>query len=142
MREILLLCTKYLNFTLKDIVYLQTSGVAMGSPLGPVLAGIFMVHLDRSLVPLLPAVPSFWERYVDGTITFIKIGTVYHILSMLNNFHPNAQFTYKTEYKFKLAFLDVMPCRDGENIVTKVYQKVTNAYVYLNWNSFAPHSWN
>ena len=34
-----------------------------------------------------------------------------------------------------------MLCRDGENIVTTVYRKVTNADVYLNWNSFASHSW-
>ena len=34
-----------------------------------------------------------------------------------------------------------MLCRDGENIVTTVYPKVTNADVYLSWNSFTPHSW-
>ena len=51
MREILLLCTKNVHFTFRDVVYLQTDGVAMGSPLGPVLAGIFMVNLERSLVP-------------------------------------------------------------------------------------------
>ena len=34
-----------------------------------------------------------------------------------------------------------MLCRDGENIVPTVYRKVTNADVYLNWNSFAPRSW-
>ena len=45
---------------------------------------------------------------MDDTITFVKIGTVDHIFSMLNNFHPNIQFTYETEYNFKLAFLDVM----------------------------------
>ena len=113
----------------------------MGSPLGPVLAGMFMVNLERSLVPLLTAERSFWKRYLDDTITFVKTGTVDHILSVLNNFHPNIQFTYETEYNFKLGFLDVMLCRDGENIVTTVYRKVTNADVYLNWNSFAPHSW-
>ena len=35
--------------------YCETSssdGVAMSSPLGPVLAGIFMVDLKRSLIPL------------------------------------------------------------------------------------------
>ena len=58
---------------------------------------------------------------MDDTITFVKTGTVHHILSMLNDFHPNIQFTNETEYNFKLAFLDVMLCRDGENIVTKVY---------------------
>ena len=50
----------------------------------------------------------------------------------MNNFHPNIQFTYETEYNFKLAFLDVMLCGDGENIVTTVYRKVTNADLYLN----------
>ena len=49
MREILLLCTKNVQFTFIDVVYLQTAGVAIGSPLGPVLAGIFVVNLERSL---------------------------------------------------------------------------------------------
>ena len=123
MREILLLCTKNVHFTSGDLVYLQTDGVAMGSPLGPVLAGILMVDLERSLVPLVTAELSFWKRYVDDTITFVKIGTVDHILSMLNNFDPNIQFTYETEHNFKLAFLDVMLYRDGENAVTTVYRK-------------------
>ena len=83
MREILLLCAKKVHFPFRDVVYLQTDGVAMGSPLGTVLAGIFMVYLERSLVPLLTARLSFWKRYVDDTITFVKIGTVDHILSML-----------------------------------------------------------
>ena len=34
-----------------------------------------------------------------------------------------------------------MLCRHEENIVTTDYQKVTNTDAYLNWNSFAPHSW-
>ena len=130
MREILLLCTKNVHFTSGDLVYLQTDGVAMGSPLGPVLAGILMVDLERSLVPLVTAELSFWKWYVDDTITFVKHGTVDHILSMINNFHPNIQFTYETECNFKLAFFDVMLCRDGENIVATVYWKVTNTDVY------------
>ena len=69
------------------------------------------------------------------------VGTVYHILSMLNSFHPNTQFTYETEYSFKLAFVHVMLCRDGENVVTTAYRKVTNADLYLNCNLFASHSW-
>ena len=60
---------------------------------------------------------------------------------MLNNINPNIQFTYGTENNFKLAFLDIMLCRDGKNIVPRVYRKVTSADVYLNWNSFAPRSW-
>ena len=51
-------------------------------------------------------------------------------------------YTYEREYNFfKLVFLDVMLCRDGENIATTVYLKVANADAYFNWNSFASHSW-
>ena len=58
----------------------------MGSPLGPVLAGIFTVHLERSSFPLLAlaADPSSRKQCVDDVITFIKIGTATHILSMLS----------------------------------------------------------
>ena len=42
-------------------------------------------------------------------------------------------YTYEREYNFfKLVFLDVMLCRDGENIATTVYLKVTNAEAYFN----------
>ena len=83
MKEILLLCMKNVHFTFTDALYLQTDGVAMGSELEPVLAGIYMVDLERSLVLLLTAELSFWKRYVDNTITFVKIRIVNNILSML-----------------------------------------------------------
>ena len=83
MKEILLLCMKNVHFTFTDALYLQTDGVAMGSKLEPVLAGIYMVDLERSLVLLLTAELSFWKRYVDNIITFVKIRIVNNILSML-----------------------------------------------------------
>ena len=33
--------------------YLETDGVAMGSPLGPVLGGTFMMKLEKTIVPQL-----------------------------------------------------------------------------------------
>ena len=61
-REIILLYTKNVRFTFRNVVYLQTNGVAVGSPLGPVFAGIFLVHLERSLVPLITSELSFWKQ--------------------------------------------------------------------------------
>ena len=83
----------------------------MGSPLGPVLAGIFMVQLERSLVPTLKDQLSFSKWYVDNTITFFKSGSAKYILSILNSFYPNIEFTYGTEINSKLAFLDVLLLR-------------------------------
>ena len=46
-----------------------TDGVAMGSPLGPVLANIFMCHFEDKWVLNNNARPSVWFRYVDDTFT-------------------------------------------------------------------------
>ena len=46
--------------------------VAMGSPLAPLLPDIFMIELERSLIPNLRLI-KFWRRYVVDTISFIKI---------------------------------------------------------------------
>ena len=49
----MLLCTKNLHFSYNHDIYIQRDSVAMGSPLGLVLTGIFMMNLERSLVPKL-----------------------------------------------------------------------------------------
>ena len=65
-------------------IYLQIDGAAMGSPLGPVLAEIFMVELERSLVPKLSNYIKFWKRFADDMITFANIEAIDHILTVLN----------------------------------------------------------
>ena len=110
----------------------------MGSPLGPVLARIFMVHLKRSLVLVLKAQLSFWKQYVDDTVTFIKTG---YVLLVLNSFHPNVEFTYETKVNSKLAFLDVLLLAKGWNIITTVYRKVKDSDIYLNCDYFCLQSW-
>ena len=53
MKELLLFCTKYVNFSCNGIIYQKCDRVAMGSPIGPVAAGIFIVHLEHTLIPKL-----------------------------------------------------------------------------------------
>ena len=72
MRDLLLLCTKNVHFSYNGDIYTQADGVAMGSPLSPVLAGIFMVELERTILPTLREHISPWKRYVDDTISYIK----------------------------------------------------------------------
>ena len=64
MRDLLLLCTKNVHFSYNGDIYTQADGVAMGSPLGPVLAGIFMVELERTI---LKEHMTALKRYVDDT---------------------------------------------------------------------------
>ena len=46
MKELLNLCTKSAHVTFDGYIYVQNDSFAMGSPLGPVLANIFMVELE------------------------------------------------------------------------------------------------
>ena len=107
MRELILLCTKNVHFMFNGEMFTQVDGVAMGSPLAPILAGIFMVELERNLIPILKDHLSCWRQYVDNTICFIKNGLIEHVLLTLNNFHSSIKFTYETESGNKLSFLDV-----------------------------------
>ena len=45
MKDYLLLCTKNVHISYDNKLYSQKDDAAMGSPLGPVIAGIFIVDL-------------------------------------------------------------------------------------------------
>ena len=48
MKNLLSLCTKNVHFTFGNNIYQQRDGITMRSPLGTVLAEIFMVHLCQN----------------------------------------------------------------------------------------------
>ena len=111
MRELLKLCTKNVHYTFDNQVYQQNNEVAMGSPLGPVLAGIFMVELEKRIIPTLGNMVLNKKRFVEDTIGYFKNGRI-DILSKLISFHPNIQFTYKIQKENKLPFLVVLLIRN------------------------------
>ena len=138
MKKLILLCTKNVHFTFNGETFTQVDGVAMGSPLAPILAGTFMVELEKNLIRILKDHLFCWRRYVDDTICFIKNRSIKHVLSTHNNFHSSIKFTNETENGSKLSFLDVQLMRTGDNIETCVFRKPTNTDIYIHWNSFAP----
>ena len=133
MHNLSLLCTETVHFCFGSDIYQQNDGVAMGSPLGHVLACICMVELETRIIPRLTVNISHWRRYVDDTFVFIKTGYVEHVLVRLNSFHKNIQFTYELENQNKLPFLDVLLIRRGNKIETTIYRKSINNDIYLNW---------
>ena len=138
MKQLPLLCTKNVHFSYNGIIYQQCDGVAMGSPLGPVLAGIFMVHLERTLIPKLTEPMNPWKRYVEDTISIIKETSISRVLTVLNSFHKNIEFTYEMEENGKIAVLDVLIIRNNNPLKTTVYRKKTHSGFYLHWKSSAP----
>ena len=142
LKELLELCTKEMHFTFDEKVYRQTDGVCMGSPLGPVLANVFMVHLEETLVPQLQEEMPIWKRYVDDTFSMVKKGKRNEIISILNSFHPNIKFTHEIEKEEQIAFLDVLLKREEDGTLqTSVYRKPTSNSIYIHWESYAPKQW-
>ena len=68
LRELILLCTKDVHFTFTGEKFTQVDSVTLGSPLVPILAGIFMEELERNLIPILKDYLSCRRRYVNDTI--------------------------------------------------------------------------
>ena len=105
-----------LRFNYDNNVYQQNDGVAIGSQLGPILSGIFMVELENSLEPALNESMTLWWRFVDDTITFVKNDSIAYVLDQLNSFHEQIQFTYEVEHNNKLPFLDVLLIKNPNKI--------------------------
>ena len=59
------LCTENNVFQFEGDYYRQRFGVAMGSPLSPVLANIFMEMFETELLTNVTGRPLLWLRYVD-----------------------------------------------------------------------------
>ena len=53
MENLLYLWTKHVHFSYGGRIYIQVDGVAMGSPLGPILANIFIAELEIAMIPSL-----------------------------------------------------------------------------------------
>ena len=142
MQQLLNMCTKEMHFSFNGELYKQINGVAMGSPLGPVIANICMVKLEKSLVPNLTEIMPLWFRYVDDTFTFIKTGEIENVKNILNNFHQDIKFTHEVEENKSISFLDVKITRNEEgSFITEVSRKESDTNIYLHWKSFAPIGW-
>ena len=78
-------------------LYEQTDGVAMGSPLGPLLANVFMCHIEDQLEQK-SMIPSFYRRYVDDTlVTLPNTESAKDFLQVLSQqYAPQFIFHYRT----------------------------------------------
>ena len=140
-KELLTIATKE-SFILFDGDYFQQiDGVAMGSPLGPTLANIFLGHNETKWLDECPLAykPLYYRRYVDDIfLLFENMQCLESFHQYMNAQHPNMNFTYKLEENGSLAFLDVFVTRDLTNnmFITSVYRKPTFSGVYTNFDSF------
>ena len=139
-RKLLCCCVKQNHFMYEDSVYDQVDGVSMGSPLGPVMANIFMSHFEHNaLCDYTGNKPFMYKRYVDDT--FLVFNDRYDcelFLEFFNHRHLNIKFTAEYEENDRLPFLDVLVTRNVDvEISTSMFQK-TFSGLYMKDDSFVP----
>ena len=138
LKHLLELAVCNIPFRFLDETYIQKDGVAMGSPLGPILADIFMSNLEKKLNKFSSNKPALWIRYVDDVFCIFTVQqNISDFFSRINRWHPNIRFTKEDEVDKKLAFLDVLVLRDETNdkYTTTLYRKPTNTNLYLLFES-------
>ena len=129
------LCNTYFLFL--GQLYEQTQVAAMGSPVNPVVANLYMEFLEHR--PLTSAVnpPRLWRRYIDDTIVILQQPHTEEFLQHINSVDPSIQFTTeKAKQGGSMPFLGtlVTPQDDG-TLTTSVYRKPTHTDLLLQWDS-------
>ena len=135
-RKLLRMVTSGVEFSFNNVMYRQVDGVAMGSPLGPVLADIFVGYCE-SLVPD-HTWPPVYCRFVDDSFAYFNARRdSICFLQTLNDLHPALRFTCEHEVDGQLPFMDVFVEKSSDdNVVTSVYRKPTFTGLYITWDSY------
>ena len=129
--------TMDVEFRFAGTMYRHTDGVAMGSPLDPVLANIFMGYCDQQIPR--SNLPLFYRRYVDDTFAvFESANKSEEFLTLLNNIHCSLNFTTEMEHENAIPFLDINVQRTGNELHRSIYRKKTFTGLYTRFDSFCP----
>ena len=142
LRELFMFCTSKTNFLFNGTVYDQIDGCAMGSPLAPVLANLFLGHYEKLWLSEYGGEklggPLFYRRYMDDVFAvFMNQDQAARFLTFLNGKHPNIKFTMEMSDRGVLNFLDVK-VDNNDLFRTSVYHKPTFTGLMTNFRSFVP----
>ena len=135
--SLLRFCLNNSYFSFQGRFYQQTEGAAMGSPISPIVANLFMEDLEVQVIRTSPTPPSLWKMFVDDTFTIIKKEDRSSFLQHLNSIHQNIKFTCEeVRDDGSMPFLDILvtPKEDG-SLSTSVFRKPTHTDLYLQWAS-------
>lgn len=123
LKQLFLLATSRTHFLFKGHFYDQVDDIAMGSPLAPLLANLFIGHHEKSWISNFDnSQLLFYSRYKDDTFcVFNGESDAMDFFEYINSKHPNIWFTMEKEMEMKLPFIDVLLDNSQEQVITKVY---------------------
>ncbi|XP_072046288.1 uncharacterized protein [Amphiura filiformis] len=137
--QLLEFCLSTTYFVFRGQFYQQCGGCAMGSPVSPVIANLYMEHFEFTALRNSPVKPSVWLRYVDDTYVIIRETDVEIFTEHINSQNSHIKFTSESEVNGYLAFLDTKVSRNADGTVSiSIYRKPTHTDQYLHFDSHHP----
>ncbi|SJL17766.1 uncharacterized protein ARMOST_21327 [Armillaria ostoyae] len=124
----------------------QVIGTAMGTALAPTYANLFLAGYEVTALVEFEHCLRFYGRFIDDTfaIIVVSLDQVLKFQERFGNLHPNMKMEW-SQSQLHLAFLDVhvsvedvpgtVAWSTRREIVTRVFQKSLNAYLYIPWKS-------
>ena len=136
--ELLRITTKNQLFQFKGNLYEQVDGVAMGSPLGPLMANAFMCKIEKQL-EIENKLPIFYKRFVDDTLSAMPDPeAASEFLTTLNKSNPSID-TMELEENGRLPFLGMDVLRNGCRLDATVYRnRRTKGFCYTTTAMLTP----
>ena len=121
-------------------MYVQTEGVAMGSPLGPTFANFFMSEVEKQALQNIAQKPNIYCRYVDDIFLLCEepvLQTLKNEMKLISGLNFTAE--YATDNK--LPYLNVLVERTTAGFKTIVYRKSTDVGSCMNGKGDSPRQY-
>ena len=126
------ICSNSTAFSFQNVLYRQTFGTPMGSCISPIVANIFMEHIEKAALTTFHTLPKLWLRYVDDTFCILKKEHMTEFYQHINSVCHHIQFTMEEEQDLSLPFLDVLIIRHDKTLRSQVYRKPAHTDRYLH----------
>ena len=130
-------CLKSTYFIYQGQHYEQLEGAAMGSPISPIVANLYLENFEEEAISTAPHPPYFWRRFVDDTFTILESSQKQAFLDHINSIDQHIQFTCEEQGEDgSISFLDVLiTTNEDGSLNSTVYRKPTHTDLYLQWDS-------
>ena len=130
---------EYNYFTFGNTNWKQLRGLAMGTPVAPIIATLYLgYHEEVRILPFCRHSLRLYKRYLDDILVIWHHNPLQPF--RFNRFRailkqtPGLSWTYE-EHKEQAPFLDLYIFRHELTYATKTHQKLLNLYLYPTFNS-------
>ena len=135
--ELLGFCLLNTNLLFKGMFFEQTMGAAMGSPVSPIVANLYMEAFEHRAITTAVNPPRIWKRYVNDIFVIQQLTHREVFYQHINSVDPSIQFTVEeTKSDGSMPFLETLVTTQTDGtFAIGVYRKPTQTNLYLQWDS-------